>query len=149
MIIYHFYKNRKIMYNRSHILLACLSFFIIYLFYKIVFFKIEEFKIRNFSATIENRNAEVKNRIAKKEELEKYISTNAYRTQIAKATQNKNLPGEQIINVISQEDVDGNANKETQEVLANIAENSENNPTINMTNPERWHYIFKTGLNKK
>ncbi len=80
------------MYNRSHLFLALLTFFIIYLFYIIVDFKIEEFQISNYSAAIENKNKEVENRIETKENLEKYIYTNAYKTQIAKATQNKNLP---------------------------------------------------------
>lgn len=137
------------MYNRSHLFLALLTFFIIYLFYKIVIFKVEEFQISNYSTAIQNKNKEVENRIETKENLEKYIYTNAYKTQIAKATQNKNLPGEQIINIISQEDVDGNANLETQEVLDTIQETANQHPTINMSNPERWKYIFQNGLTKK
>lgn len=80
------------MYKKSHFVLAFFTFFIMYLFYKIIAFKIEEFQIANYTATLENKNQEVEDRIDRKENFEKYIHTNAYRTQIAKATQNKNLP---------------------------------------------------------
>lgn len=80
------------MYNRFHIILGLFIFFIIYLVYQIIVFKVDQFRTDSFTDTIVAKNKELDHRIALKENTEKYISTNAYRTQVAKATQNKNMP---------------------------------------------------------
>lgn len=80
------------MYNRFHIILGAFIFLIIYLLYQIIVFKIDQFRTDSFTENIITKNNELNNRIDLKESTEKYVSTNAYRTQVAKATQNKNMP---------------------------------------------------------
>lgn len=99
--------------------------------------------------TIVSKNEATEQRIKRKENTEKYIHTNAYITQVAKATQNKILPGEEIINVITQEEVDGNANLNTQQIFADIEKRKQADPTAKMSNPERWKYLFTTGIHPK
>lgn len=132
-------------YNHFHLILALFIFFIVYLFYKIIDFKVEQFRTDNFTDIIVEKNAETNARNIRKENTEKYIYTNAYRTQVAKATQNKVLPGEEIINVITQAEVDGNANLDPHEVYSEATKSAED-PTLRMTNPERWQYLFQHGI---
>lgn len=133
------------MYNRFHIILAIFIFCIMYLLYKIVAFKVEEFRTDNFTDAIIAKNTEIEIRNNKKEATEKYIYTNAYKTQVAKATQNKNLPGEEIINIISQEDMDGNVDLNVNEVFSEVTK-TQDDPTLKMSNPEKWQYLFQNGL---
>lgn len=135
------------MYNKSHITLWFATFLIFYLIYKIISFQIENFQTEKFSAALTAQNEEIRLRTLSKENLEKYISTNAYKTQVAKATQNKNLPWETIINVVSQEDIDGNANVDSQEIFYTINKAQED-PTLKMSNPERWQYLLRNGINQ-
>lgn len=138
-------KTSQSMYNKSYFILAALAFFIFYLFYRIVSFQVENFQTDNFSNAIKKQNAEILARTQTKENFEKYISTNAYRTLVAKSSQNKNLPGETIINVVSKEDLAGNANLDTQDVIANI-EKKKDDPTLTMSNPDRWKYLLQNGV---
>lgn len=121
------------------------AFFVIanaYFFYLILAFYFNQFQTDHTIATITNKNQELSIRNKRKENTEKYIHTNAYVSQVAKAMQNKKLPGEEMINIITQEDVDGNANISSQEVFANSQKKQED-PTLKMSNFERWQYLFK------
>ena len=140
MSIHYFSKKFKKMNKYHRLILAFLAFAIFSLIYKIIVFQIQKFQVENFSDALAERTA-------LKENLEKYISTNAYRTQVAKASQNKSMPGETVINVVSQEDVNGNADLDTQDIYAENSAKRED-PTAKMSNPERWQYLFQNGLNK-
>lgn len=133
------------MYSRFHYILIGLIAVIIYLFYLIAYYKVNQFQTDHFIETIVTNNAEITARNIEKEILEQYIHTPAYQTQVAKATQNKKLPGEEIINVVRQEDIDGNKEIDVKTVLSNIERRIED-PTLNMTNPERWIYLFQNGI---
>lgn len=136
------------MYNRFHIILGAFIFLIIYLLYQIIVFKIDQFRTDSFTENIITKNNELNNRIDLKESTEKYVSTNAYRTQVAKATQNKNMPWEEIINVISEEDMKRSIEVNTQEVLTEASRNTPVDPTLKMSNPEKWHYLFQKHFSK-
>lgn len=141
-----FFKNTNFMYNRFHIILAFFIFFILYLLYQIILFKVDQFRTDNFTQTIIAKNNELNNRIESKEATEQYIYTNAYRTQIAKATQNKNMPGETIVNIISQEEMNGNKDIDAQAVYAEASKQIQNDPTLKMSNPEKWQYLIQNGI---
>lgn len=145
--IHYFSKKFKKMNKYHRLILAFLAFAIFSLIYKIIVFQIQKFQVENFSDALVKQNLEIAERTALKENLEKYISTNAYRTQVAKASQNKSMPGETVINVVSQEDVNGNADLDTQDIYAENSAKRED-PTAKMSNPERWQYLFQNGLNK-
>lgn len=131
------------MYNRFHIILGVFIFLIIYLLYQIIAFKVDQFRTDNFTSTIIAKNDELDKRIKSKEATEQYVYTNAYKTQVAKATQNKNMPGEEIINVISKEDLDGNKQIDSQAVFAEANKKIQVDPTLKMSNPEKWQYLFQ------
>ena len=78
-----------------------------------------------------------------KEFLARYIHTPAYQTQVNKATQNKKLPGEEAINIIRPDEVEGNMYRDSATVIAE-ARRQEDNPMKNMTNPQKWWYLLRT-----
>lgn len=133
------------MYSRFHYILIGLIGIIVYLFYLIAYYKFNQFQTDHFIETIINNNAEITERNIQKEAIEQYIHTPAYQTQVAKATQNKKLPGEEIINVVRQEDLDGNKELDINTALAPTQRRTED-VTLNMTNPERWIYLFQNGI---
>lgn len=109
------------MYSRFHYVLIALIAVIIYLVYLIVYYKFNEYQADNFETSLKLLNQEIEERNAYKEAIQKYIHTAAYKTQVAKATQNKKLPGEELINIIGQEDADSNHDRDVDTVLAEIA----------------------------
>ncbi len=133
------------MYSRFHYILIFLICVILYLVYLISYYKFTEFQVDNYEKSVIAKNNEIEYRNQQKELIEEYIHTNAYKTQVAKATQNKRLPGEEVINVIRQEDVDGNKDMDLSTILANIKEQKED-PTRNLSNIEKWQYLFINGV---
>ena len=133
------------MYSRFHYILIGLISVIVYLFYLIAYYKFSEYQIDSFEEALVANNATIESRNAFKENIEQYIRTAAYQTQVAKTSQNKKMPGEELINIISQEDVDGNQAKSVSTVLSEI-QKTKADPTANMTNPERWEYLFENGI---
>jgi len=133
------------MYSRFHYILIFLIGVILYLVYLIAYYKFTEFQVDNYEASIIAKNQEIEYRNSQKELLEEYIHTNAYQTQVAKATQNKQLPGEEVVNVIRQEDIDGNKDLDLSTVLASIKQQKDD-PTANLSNPEKWRYLIENGI---
>ena len=86
-------------------------------------------------------NSRTIERNKEKEFLAQYIHTPAYQTQVAKATQNKKLPGEEAINVIRPDEIEGNRDIDSETVIAQ-ARKKEDDPMKNMTNPEKWWYLI-------
>ncbi len=128
---------------RTHFLyiLILLVFFILYELYLIGFYKYQDFQINNYVTTLESTNARIDKRNQAKNLLNTYIRTKAYQSLVAKATQNKKLPGEEVINIVEQSDIDGNAPIDVRQVIYDIRK-GEDSPMKNMSNPEKWHYIL-------
>lgn len=133
------------MHTRFRYILIGLIVLIVYLLYLISYYKFNQFKTDNFITAIENKNTQIQQENEWKDLIEEYIHTKAYQTLIAKATQNKKLPGEEIINVITQEDVDGNKDVGLNSTIEWIQKRTED-PTNNMSNPEKWIYLIEKGL---
>jgi hypothetical protein len=117
----------------------------VYLTYKIGYYTIQQVQTSSYMATIYSSNERTLVRNKEKEFLALYIQTRAYQTQIAKATQNKKLPKEEVINIIAPGAIEGNRDRESASVIQ-AAQQSEDNPTKNMNTPEKWWYLIKQGI---
>lgn len=117
----------------------------VYLIYLIGYYKVQEFRTDAFINSIKLTNDTVKDENDEKKFLASYIRTRAYATQVAKATQNKKLPGEEVINIVTEEEINGNAEVDTHDIILKTREEA-NDPTKNMTNPEKWWYVVTNGV---
>ncbi len=99
----------------------------------------------NIMDGLQNANNRTTESNLEKEFLVQYIHTAAYQTQIAKATHNKKLPGEEAINIIQPDEVDSNKDLDSNVVIAE-ARKKEDDPMKNMNNPQKWFYLMNKGL---
>lgn len=128
---------------RTHFLyiLIALVFFILYELYLIGFYKYQDFQINTYVTTLENTNANIEKRNNEKDLLNAYIRTPAYQTLVAKATQNKKLPWEEVINIVEASDIEWNAPIDVRQVIYDV-QKQEASPMRDMSNPEKWQYIL-------
>lgn len=128
---------------RTHFIyiLIGLVFFILYELYLIGFYKYQDFQINNYVASLEARNSAIEKKNTQKDMLNTYIRTHAYQSLVAKATQNKKLPGEEVINIVEESDVEGNAPIDVRQVIYDV-QKTEDSPFRHMSNPQKWFYIL-------
>jgi hypothetical protein len=105
---------------------------------------VQEYKTDAFMNSLKRANQQVIQRNEDKEFLSNYIRTLAYQTQVAKATQNKKLPGEEVINIVTEEEVNGNTDIDTRTAIMTTREIYDS-PTKGMTNPQKWWYMVSGG----
>ncbi len=72
----------------------------VYLIYLIGYYTVQQFQTTSFMEGVQLANIRTESRNKNKEFLANYIRTPAYQSQVVKATQNKKLPGEEVINII-------------------------------------------------
>jgi hypothetical protein len=132
------------MYSRFHYILIGLVAIVVYLIYLIGYYKVQEYKTDAFKNSLQKANEQVALRNEEKEFLSNYIRTLAYQTQVAKGMQNKKLPGEEVINLVTKEEVNGNADIDTRTAIITTRETYDS-PTKGMTNPEKWWYMVSGG----
>ena len=130
------------MYSRFHYILIVLIMMSVYLIYLIGYYTVQQFQTSSFMEGMQAANLRTMDRNTQKEFLAKYIHTPAYQTQVAKATQNKKLPGEEVINIIRPDEVEGNLDRDSAAVIAE-ARKKEDDPMKNMTNPEKWWHLLR------
>jgi hypothetical protein len=80
------------MYSRFHYILIILITLSVYLIYLIGYYTVQQFQTNNFMENMQEANIRTTEANKEKEFLAKYIRTQAYQTQVAKATHNKKLP---------------------------------------------------------
>lgn len=131
------------MYSRFHYILILLIIVSVYLIYLIGYYTLQQFQTSSFMEAMQTANTRTVLRNTDKEFLARYIHTPAYQTQVNKATQNKKLPGEEAINIIRPDEVEGNMYRDSATVIAE-ARRQEDNPMKNMTNPQKWWYLLRT-----
>ncbi len=123
-----------------YILIALIAV-ILYEFYLIGFYKYQDFQTNAYIESLGKINSDIAIRNAGKVELNNYIRTKSYQSFVAKATQNKKLPWEEVINIINESDIAGNENVDINEMIFQIKK-TEESPTKGMTNQEKWWYIL-------
>lgn len=122
-------------------ILIVLIIIILYEFYLVGFYKYQDFQINTYISSLENTNTSIATRNTEKEEYNSYIRTKAYQNFVLKATQNKKLPGEEVVNIVEESDVNGNANIDVNEMIFQVKKAADS-PTKNMTNIQKWFYLF-------
>lgn len=113
--------------------------------YLIGYNAVQQFRTSDFIDNLVWANNRVEETIEKKRFLAAYIHTLAYQTQVAKTMQNKKLPWEEVINIIHPDDLDSNRERDPAEVIAEAKAKKED-PTKNMSNPQKWWYLLNTGI---
>lgn len=134
------------MLPRFRFILIGLILVIVYELYLIWYYKYQDLQVWAYMSQLEAKNTEIKNRIEAKKAYYAYIRTEAYITRMAKANLGKKLPGENVINIVSEEDAAQNADINTINQINN-AEKQESSPTRRMSNPEKWmYYLFNVKM---
>jgi hypothetical protein len=134
-------------YTRFHYILIGLVAIVIYLIYLIGYYKVQEYGTDAFMDSLRALGSWAEERIKTKEFNANYIRTRAYETQVAKATQNKKLPGEEVINIVTEEEVESNVDIDTRSAIATIRSLADD-PTKDMTNPEKWWWMIEEGIRR-
>ena len=129
------------MYSRFHYILIVLIAVVVYLIYLIGYYKIQEYETDTFITTLQKQSELVKKKNIEKEFLAELIHTPAYATLVAKSTQNKKLPGEEVINIVTEEEVSGNADFDARTTIVNTQQEV-NDPTKWMSNPTKWIWVL-------
>ncbi len=123
-------------------ILVVLIFFLIYEVYLIGYYEYQQYQTNAYVSSLEEINRQINERNKRKQELTLYIRTMAYQSFVAKATQNKKLPGEEVTNIVDEASIRSNESIDVNAVISNI-QKQEVSPTRNMSNPEKWKYIFQ------
>jgi hypothetical protein len=133
------------LYSRFHYILIGLITVVVYLIYLIGYYKVQEYETDSFTNTLKTQSDNVARRNEEKEFLASLIHTPAYETLVAKSTQNKKLPGEEVINIVTEEEINGNADIDTRAVIGDTIK-AKNDPTRDMSNPEKWLWVVTRGI---
>jgi len=129
------------MNSKFRYILVGLIFILIYEVYLVVYYEYEQYQTNSYVSSLEKINEKIAERNEKKQELTLYIRTHAYQSYVAKATQNKKLPGEEVTNIVDESSVKANESIDVNQVISSTKALVQS-PTRNMTNPEKWKYIF-------
>lgn len=129
------------MNSKFRYILVWLIFILIYEVYLVVYYEYEQYQTNSYVSSLEKINATIALRNEKKQDLTLYIRTNAYQSYVAKATQNKKLPGEEVTNIVDESSMKANESIDVNEVI-NTTKAQMQSPLRNMSNPEKWRYIF-------
>lgn len=141
-IIFH---SISTMHQNFRYIIFVLVLIIFYELYLILYYKYTDYQVNDHIAFLNSENTKLAEIIAEKESYNIYIRTPAYETRIAKASQWKKLPGEEVINIISSDDVKSNALIDVNEQIQ-TARKSADNPTKWMSNPEKWIYYLTVNM---
>ncbi len=118
---------------------------VVYLIYLIGYYKVQEYETDSFTNLLKSQSENVQKRNEEKEFLASLIRTSAYETLVAKSTQNKKLPWEEVINIVTEEEISGNADIDTRAIISDTIK-IQNDPTRDMSNPQRWFYVITRGI---
>ncbi len=122
-------------------ILVGLIFFLMYEVYLIGYYEFQQYQTNTYVDSLEEINLQITQRNEYKQELTAYIRTSAYQSFVAKATQNKKLPGEEVTNIVDEENLKANENIDVNEIITSIQKESAS-PTKSLSNPEKWKYIY-------
>jgi hypothetical protein len=123
-------------------ILVALIVILIYEVYIVIRNEYNQYQTNNYVSSLEKINKEIEARNEYKRSLTLYVRTPAYQSYVAKATQNKKLPGEEVTNIISEDTLTQNTTMDVNSVISTVKAEARS-PTRNMKNPEKWHYILE------
>jgi len=130
------------MKKRYQYILFWILVLIVYEVYLVVLYKYKDFQVNSYLSYITMENLQVEDSINKKKEQLAYVQTNAFLDKIAKTSQNKKNPGEEVIVLVTNEEVEEYKRIDTnKQMIGDIKR--ESSRTIGMTNGQKWiYYIF-------
>jgi len=130
------------MKKRYQYILFCLLLLIVYESYLVVLYKYKDFQINSYLSYITGENEKIEESIEKKKEHLAYVKTNAFLDKIAKTSQNKKNPGEEVIVLVTDEEVEEYKRIDTSKQMIGGG-GQKISKTAGMTNGEKWmYYIF-------
>lgn len=134
------------MQKRYQYILFCLLLLIIYEVYLVVLYKYKDFQINSYLSYVTTDNGKIEESIEKKKERLAYVKTNAFLDRVAKTSQNKKNPGEDVVVLVTNEEVEEYKRIDTNKQMIGGAK-QEVSRTLGMTNQEKWvYYIFHVDL---
>lgn len=126
-------------------ILVWLSLLIVYLLYLIFSYKYIDIQKDYLINQTNNDILSRKENLIEKEKKYAYINTNAYKDKIAKNSQNKKNPWEDVVYIVTKDEVDQYKKIETQDQI--YTEKEPIKPTYWMSNFQKWiYYIFNTDI---
>ncbi|NDK19301.1 hypothetical protein GW819_00490 [Candidatus Gracilibacteria bacterium] len=130
------------MKKRYQYILFCLLILIVYEVYLVVLYKYKDFQINSYLSYIIAENGKIEESIEQKKERLAYVKTNAFLDKIAKTSQNKKNPGEEVVVLVTDQEVEEYKRIDTNKQMIGGAK-QEVSKTLGMTNSEKWiYYIF-------
>lgn len=145
---YNFSASIRILFmkKRYQYILFCLLLLILYEVYLVVLYKYKDFQINSYLLSITGENKKIEESIEQKKEYLAYARTNAFLDKIAKTSQNKKNPGEEVVVLVTDEEVEEYKRIDTNKQMVGGV-GKEVLKTVGMTNGEKWvYYIFHTDM---
>ncbi len=134
------------MKKRYQYILFFLLVLIVYEVYLVVLYKYKDFQINSYLSYIVTENGKIEESIEQKKERLAYVKTNAFLDKIAKTSQNKKNPGEEVVVLVTDEEVEEYKRIDTSKQMI-LWSRQEVSKTLGMTNQEKWiYYIFHTDM---
>lgn len=91
---------------KSQYILFGLILVVVYLIYLIVLYKYRDFQVNSYIDTLLSENQKLEQTIQDKKDYLAHINTNAFLDKVAKTSQNRKNPGEDVVFLVSKDDVD-------------------------------------------
>ena len=120
-------------------ILFFLIILIVYEVYLVVLYKYKDFQINSYLFSITKENSKIEGSIEQRKDHLAYVKTNAFLDKVAKTSQNKKNPGEEVIVLVSNEEVEEYKRIDTtKQMIGGVRQ--EVSRTLGMSNPEKWMY---------
>lgn len=127
-------------------ILVILTLIIVYELYLIFSFKYIDIQKDIIISNIDSNIASLKTTLENKKDYFAHINTIAYKDKVAKSSQNKKNPGEEVIFIVTKDDVEQYKKIDVDEQI--YSEKVIKSPTYWMSNIEKWYYyVFNKDLN--
>lgn len=109
-------------------------------------YKYKDFQINSYLSSITIQNGNIESSLAEKKEHLAYVKTNAFLDAVAKTSQNKKNPGEEVVVLVTDEEVEEYKRIDTNKQMIGWVK-QEASKTLGMSNQEKWiYYIFHTDM---
>lgn len=129
------------MQRKYRFILAGLTVVVVYELFLILLYLYRDVEINGYMARLSQENEKLSVQIDTSKATLGSIRTNAYADRVAKTSQNKKNPKEEVIFLVSKDEFDTYRHPST---LDDVVRNTRTpSPTAGMTNPEKWaYYLF-------
>ena len=135
------------MRSKNQYILFFLILIVVYLIYLIVCYKYQDFQVNSYIQQLTADNQKLNQTIEDKRDYLAYINTNAFLDKVAKSSQNRQNPGEDVVFLVSKEDMETYKKIDVEQQMLAPKSSDLISPTQGMSNPEKWVYsVFHIDL---